>query len=165
MPKLLPVVFVRAANLAIRSFTHLLKVCRNVLVRSLRRSRKHSLNSILKSCDARKNPFLNSISLRINSCFRTIMPLAQRSSRAFLPTFYKNAKEFSSVTRASPTFFLRRARDALRHLSARRAFDEGASDEPVSRARSLLTIASSINRCRRTSRARVEMEQRTSRAD
>lgn len=131
MPKLLPVVFVRVANLSIRSFTYLLKVCRNVLVRSLRLSRKHSFNSVCESCDALEIPFLNSISLRINSCFRTIMPLAQQSSRAFLPTFYKNAKEISSVTRASATFFLRRTRSIARcesfnarHTSSARAHEE-----------------------------------------
>lgn len=42
-------------------------------------------------------PKSNSVSLRIDSLFRTIMPLAKRSSRAFLPTFYRNVKNFSSV--------------------------------------------------------------------
>ncbi len=50
-------------------------------------------------------PKSNSVSLRINSFFRTIMPLAKRSSRAFLPTFYRNVKNFSSVASRSIGYF------------------------------------------------------------
>jgi hypothetical protein len=105
MPKLRPVVFASLLNLSIHLFLRLVSSLEAFAATYFLLLIAASRVFFSSRANALEIPVSNSVSLRINSLFRTIMPLAKRSSRAFLPTFYRNVKIFSSVVSRSFQYF------------------------------------------------------------